>query len=161
MTDNLNNSQINNHSKINDSNVDDVKNDKKNYYYDSSQFKHWRFSLEDYNKMRLRANEVAIERTKSGWMEESTINPESQLETSIKPPTVEEENDLIIYYLLQLKPICNMFRFPEIVEATTITYIKRFYLFNSVIDVHPKRIMYVYIYLILHLLIYLRCWLSG
>jgi len=35
-----------------------------------------------------------------------------------------------------------MFRFPEEVEATAISYLKRFYLKNTVMDWHPKNVMY-------------------
>jgi cyclin H len=39
-----------------------------------------------------------------------------------------------------------MFRFPEEVEATGITYLKRFYLRNTVMDWHPKNVMCVPIF---------------
>lgn len=35
-----------------------------------------------------------------------------------------------------------MFRFPEEVEATAVSYLKRFYLKNTVMDWHPKNVMY-------------------
>lgn len=110
-------------------------------YHDSSQYRHWRYTEQQLLEQRQSANEKAITLTRTGWDKEKELNPHSELSTSITPPSTQEEDDLIVYYLSQVKPICNLFQFPEIVEATAITYIKRVYLFNSVIDLHPKRVM--------------------
>ncbi|KXN89889.1 Cyclin mcs2 [Leucoagaricus sp. SymC.cos] len=40
-----------------------------------------------------------------------------------------------------------MFRFPEEVEATAISYLKRFYLKNTVMDWHPKNVMLTALFL--------------
>lgn len=45
-------------------------------------------------------------------------------------------------YLTKIPQLCAMFRFPEEVEATAISYLKRFYLKNTVMDWHPKNVMY-------------------
>ena len=49
-------------------------------------------------------------------------------------------------YIGRIGQICGHFRFPEEVEATAVTYLKRFYLKNTVMDWHPKNVMYVLIY---------------
>ncbi|TIB87077.1 cyclin-like protein [Wallemia mellicola] len=116
-------------------------------YHDSSQHRHWRYTPTELADKRRIANEKAIALTRTGWDKEKELNPNSEMSTSITPPSVEEENDLIVYYLSQVKPICNLFQFPEIVEATAVSYIKRFYLFNSVIDLHPKRVMLTSLFL--------------
>ena len=110
-------------------------------YHDSSQYRHWRFSAEELQEKRAAANGKAVAVTRAGWDEEKGLNPESSLSTSITPPSVQEEDDLIVYYLSQIRPICNLFQFPENVEATAMTYMKRVYLANSVVDLHPKRVM--------------------
>jgi cyclin H len=37
--------------------------------------------------------------------------------------------------------MCGAFQFPEMVQATAMSYLKRFYLGNTVMDYHPKNIM--------------------
>jgi len=49
---------------------------------------------------------------------------------------------LVKLYLTKIPQLCAMFRFPEEVEATAISYLKRFYLKNTVMDWHPKNVMY-------------------
>jgi len=38
--------------------------------------------------------------------------------------------------------MCGAFGFPEMVQATSMSYLKRFYLGNTVMDYHPKNVMY-------------------
>ncbi|TIB33827.1 hypothetical protein E3P86_02934 [Wallemia ichthyophaga] len=117
-------------------------------YHDSSQYRHWRFSETALREHRESANAKAIALARAGWEKEEALNAASQSSTSASastakttPPSTDEEDRLIVYYLSQVKPICNLFQFPEVVEASAITYIKRVYLFNSVMDLHPKRVM--------------------
>jgi len=56
--------------------------------------------------------------------------------------TADEELLLVRHYLTKVVQLCGHFRFPEEVEATATTYIKRFYLMNTVMDWHPKNVMY-------------------
>ena len=56
--------------------------------------------------------------------------------------TANEELLLVRHYLTKVVQLCGHFRFPEEVEATATTYIKRFYLTNTVMDWHPKNVMY-------------------
>lgn len=56
--------------------------------------------------------------------------------------TADEELLLVRHYLTKVVQLCGHFRFPEEVEATATTYIKRFYLTNTVMDWHPKNVMY-------------------
>jgi cyclin H len=56
--------------------------------------------------------------------------------------SVEDELLLVRFYCSQCSNICRAgFGLPEAVEATAISYIKRFYLKNSVMEWHPKNIM--------------------
>jgi cyclin H len=56
----------------------------------------------------------------------------------------DEELLLIKLYITKITQLCGLFRFPEEVEATAVTYLKRFYLKNTVMDWHPKNVMCVY-----------------
>jgi cyclin H len=53
----------------------------------------------------------------------------------------EDEYLLVKLYISKVGQLCGHFRFPEEVEATAITYLKRFYLKNTVMDWHPKNVM--------------------
>ena len=55
----------------------------------------------------------------------------------------DEENLLVKLYAGKVSQLCGHFRFPEEVEATAVTYLKRFYLKNTVMDYHPKNVMFV------------------
>ena len=45
--------------------------------------------------------------------------------------------------MTKITQLCVPFRFDETVEATAISYLKRFYLRNTVMGKHPKNIMCV------------------
>lgn len=56
--------------------------------------------------------------------------------------SVQDELLLLRFYCVQIAQICRKgFGLPEVVEATAISYMKRFYLKNSVMEWHPKTIM--------------------
>jgi cyclin H len=63
------------------------------------------------------------------------------------PPTtylsVQDELLLLHFYTTQAAAVSRSFGLPEVVESTAISYMKRFYLKNSVMEWHPKTIMYV------------------
>ena len=46
-------------------------------------------------------------------------------------------------YVGKVAQLCGHFRFSEEVEATAVSYLKRFYLKNTVMDWHPKNVMCV------------------
>lgn len=56
--------------------------------------------------------------------------------------STDDELLLLRFYCIQVSKICKQgFGLPEVVEATAISYLKRFYLKNSVMEWHPKNIM--------------------
>lgn len=58
--------------------------------------------------------------------------------------SVEDELLLLRFYIGQVSAVCRKgFGLPEMVEYTAISYLKRFYLKNSVMEWHPKTIMWV------------------
>lgn len=58
--------------------------------------------------------------------------------------SVEDEQALIRYYLGTVARTCAGFGLPEVVEATCVSYVKRFYLWNTCMDYHPRKIMSVW-----------------
>ncbi|KAI8457377.1 cyclin-like protein, partial [Phakopsora pachyrhizi] len=63
--------------------------------------------------------------------------------------TVSDELELLTFYLSKISQLCraSFFKFPETVEATAMTYLKRFYLRNTCMDYHPKNIMLTCLFL--------------
>jgi len=63
--------------------------------------------------------------------------------------TVEEENSLLRFYEQQLQDFCIKFEppMPHCVIGTAHNYFKRFYLYNSPMDYHPKEILVTCVYL--------------
>ena len=66
--------------------------------------------------------------------------------TDPPPPTtylsVDEELLLVRFYCDQASKIVrDGFQLPDAVETTAVTYLKRFYLKNSVMEWHPKIVM--------------------
>ena len=57
--------------------------------------------------------------------------------------TAEEERTLLRAYELHLKDFCKRFEppMPKAVTGTAFHYFKRFYLYNSPMDYHPKEIL--------------------
>ncbi|GJN91207.1 hypothetical protein Rhopal_004225-T1 [Rhodotorula paludigena] len=141
-------------------------------YHQSSQYRHWRYSKEDLDKVRSELNEHAVSRVRSLWEEEraqqavqDTPTPvagssadgtasEGPSQPATPPPpadieylTVADEQALVSYYLTQIVALCNAFKFPEMVLATAMSYLKRFYLRNTAMDYHPRNIMLTCVFL--------------
>ncbi|KAF5377673.1 hypothetical protein D9615_005275 [Tricholomella constricta] len=115
---------------------------KRPIYESSTQFRNWRFSPEQLSQLRstLNASAVAVIR--------NTLENEKPGSSSVVSfLTVEEEHLLVKLYVTKITQLCGLFRFPEEVEATAITYLKRFYLKNTVMDWHPKNVMLTALFL--------------
>ncbi|CAL1696067.1 unnamed protein product [Somion occarium] len=67
--------------------------------------------------------------------------------SSVSFLNADEELLLVKLYAGKVSQLCGHFRFPEEVEATAVTYLKRFYLKNTVMDWHPKNVMLTALFL--------------
>ncbi|MBW0539554.1 hypothetical protein O181_079269 [Austropuccinia psidii MF-1] len=118
----------------------------------SSQFRNWRFSQSGLEKARKDLNEGAVGRVKTKLEEErnvESINAQTHEPNQIEYLTVQDELQLVTFYLTKISQLCraSFFKFPETVEATAMTYLKRFYLRNTCMDYHPKNIMLTCLFL--------------
>lgn len=59
----------------------------------------------------------------------------------------DEELTLVRLYVSKIPQLCGAFKFVEEVEATAETFLKRFYLKNTVMDWHPKNVMLTALFL--------------
>ncbi|KAK0246093.1 cyclin-like protein [Armillaria nabsnona] len=115
---------------------------KKSIYEGSTQFKNWRYSPEKLAQVRSSLNQAAvavIKRTFEAYEPGSSAN--------VLFLTADEELLLVKHYIATITQLCGLFRFPEEVEATAISYFKRFYLKNTVMDWHPKNVMLTTLFL--------------
>ncbi|THH20861.1 hypothetical protein EW146_g610 [Bondarzewia mesenterica] len=111
-------------------------------YQGSTQYQHWRFSPEQLQRTRLALNDAAVAAICNTFEAES---PGSS--SDIQFLTSEEEHLLVKLYITKISQLCGHFRFPEEVEATAVSYLKRFYLKNTVMDWHPKNVMLTALFL--------------
>ncbi|KAF8509761.1 cyclin-like protein [Hysterangium stoloniferum] len=113
-------------------------------YESSSQFLHWRFSPEQLTAIRESLNRAAV-----NVIRDAIEGDEPGSSQSILFLTASEEHALVKHYITKVSQLCAHFRFSEEVEATAITYLKRFYLKNTVMDWHPKNVMLTALFLAL------------
>jgi cyclin H len=111
-------------------------------FQSSTQYKNWRFSAERLRATRTALNEAAIAAIRNTFESDS---PGSS--SDILFLDAQEELLLVKLYITKISQLCGHFRFPEEVEATGITYLKRFYLKNTVMDWHPKNVMLTALFL--------------
>lgn len=126
----------------------------------STQRAKWIFTQQELNEKYKAANQRAIQSLEKYGTTCLTIDadgsfshPRSQKDTDgvkqsrVKPLKVEEEKVLHVYYENKIQEVCGAFKFPHKIQATALTYYKRFYLCWSVMEHHPKSVMLTCIYL--------------
>ncbi|KAK3785899.1 hypothetical protein RRG08_055933 [Elysia crispata] len=110
-------------------------------FANSSQHKYWLFSGEtELAKHRAEANKTYIEHYRQGQTDE---------EVAKFFLTPAEERILGRQYEVVLRKFCSEFQppMPKCVIGTSLAFFKRFYVFNSTMDYHPKDIMLTCVYL--------------
>ncbi|PCH33535.1 cyclin-like protein [Wolfiporia cocos MD-104 SS10] len=117
----------------------DASSSKLSLYEGSTQYRHWRFSAEQLAQARASLNATAV----------SAIGEKFEAGSSsgVSFLSADEEVLLVKFYLAKCSQLCIHLGFPEEVEATAMTYLKRFYLKNTVMDFHPKDIMLTAVFL--------------
>lgn len=115
---------------------------RKSLWQGSSQYRHWMFSQEMLLKQRTHTNETAVTAIKRAYEAEETGSS-----NGIEFINAQEEYALVKLYVDKISALCDHFRWTEEVEATAMTYLKRFYLKNTVMDWHPKNVMLTALFL--------------
>ncbi|KAH9985435.1 cyclin-like protein [Russula compacta] len=111
-------------------------------FQSSTQYKNWRFSAE-----QLRATRTALNRAAVAAIRNTFENDSPGSSSDVHFLDAHEEHLLVKLYITKISQLCGHFRFPEEVEATGISYLKRFYLKNTVMDWHPKNVMLTALFL--------------
>ncbi|KAI9312418.1 cyclin-like protein [Dichotomocladium elegans] len=117
-------------------------------YEESSQYRHWRFSPEQLWDIRKASHEAAVERVKKNIEEELKSRGSATTEGSdLQYLSTEEELALCRFHEKQLQSICRHFKFTDSVMATAVIYMKRFFLYNSMMDYLPKDVLLTCLFL--------------
>ncbi|KDR85139.1 hypothetical protein GALMADRAFT_233787 [Galerina marginata CBS 339.88] len=111
-------------------------------YEVGTQCRNWRYSPEQLAHTRAALNEAAVRVIRN-----TIENDEPGSAGHVSFLTADEEILLVKLYITKITQLCGLFRFPEEVEATAVTYLKRFYLKNTVMDWHPKNVMLTALFL--------------
>ncbi|KAK9476814.1 cyclin-like protein [Lipomyces japonicus] len=108
-------------------------------YRHGTQFRVWSFAGADLVARREAINARGITKLRRTHSSEVLANVEFL--------TAAEELDLVVYYCYKAQDLAAVFKFPTVVKATAISYLKKFYLRFSVMDYHPKDVMYTCLFL--------------
>ncbi|KAI9258915.1 cyclin-like protein [Phascolomyces articulosus] len=108
-------------------------------YEESSQYRHWRFSPSQLWDTRNTSHEAAVERVRRNFQEDQEESKSTEA-NELKYLSIEDTLTLCRYYEETLQSICGHLKFPEVVMATAVIYMKRFFLYNTVMDYHPRDI---------------------
>ena len=110
-------------------------------YRHTSQFRLWSFTREEFKEKQFHVHEKASNRTKATLTDKNISND------VIDSLTLEEELGLIKFYSSKVEEIAKVFHMPSQVKATAISYFRKFYLVYSVMDYHPKNMLYTCVFL--------------
>eukprot|EP00958_Prasinococcus_capsulatus_P011714 scaffold1167_cov418-Prasinococcus_capsulatus_cf.AAC.27 len=109
-------------------------------YQHSSQRLRWTLTAEELASRRAGANRATVDAIMNCSQASKNVH-------RLSPLNVEEEGVLRRVWEGKVQHVCNAFHFPNKIQATAVTYLKRFYIENSVMDDVPKQIMLSCIYL--------------
>ncbi|GAA5794763.1 hypothetical protein HPULCUR_000109 [Helicostylum pulchrum] len=118
---------------------------KPHIFEESSQYQHWRFSPQQLWDIRNKSTSEAVERVQKNVQEELDEDNTTNIERVYL--TGQEELSLCKFFELQLQVISQHCKFTDMVMATAVIYMKRFFLYNTVMDYHPKDILLTCLFL--------------
>ncbi|KAF2086910.1 cyclin-like protein [Saccharata proteae CBS 121410] len=105
-------------------------------YRTSTQFRAWSFTPEKLRSIRENTNKLAAERVSQSI---ARHKPDAGPVDCLTP---EEEQVIVVRYCLAKEPVRGTRQeFPFVVAATAIQFLKRFYLYNSVMVYDPRQIV--------------------
>lgn len=118
-------------------------------YRHTSQYRLWSMTKEKLATTRLNTHQRAVEKIKQSLAAKSTelgftLTPEQINEMVL---TFEEEHALVLGYASKVERIARSFNMSSQVKATAVSYFRKFYLVYSVMDYHPKNILYTCVFL--------------
>ncbi|KAJ1514879.1 hypothetical protein HMI56_007194 [Coelomomyces lativittatus] len=106
-------------------------------YTHGTQYRFWRFSSGQIIELRRQTHETAVQES----LEVLREHPESWTKDDFLTP--DEEYELIQHFMEQSALVCRKFKLNDLVRATALMCMRRFYLKKSVLFYDPKTVMYV------------------
>ncbi|RCK56080.1 Cyclin CCL1 [Candida viswanathii] len=127
-------------------------------YRNSTQFELWSFTPDNLKEAKRRANEKGIQVSKEKfdlvYAQAKHDHPDvfQQYPDELNPSmrsflTPDEESTYLDFYIQNITTTCNFFKMPTQVRLTAASFFKKFYLVNSVMEFHPKNVLYTCIFL--------------
>ena len=129
-------------------------------YRRSTQYRLWSFITDDLEARRKQANEKgrahATTKFKEAYVALKQAHPElfaQYGDTELSPSnlllliTPEEESKFLRFYSNMIIKLSASFKMPTQVKATAISLFKKFYLVNSVMEYHPKLVLFTCLFL--------------
>ncbi|CCD22296.1 TFIIH complex kinase subunit CCL1 NDAI_0A01380 [Naumovozyma dairenensis CBS 421] len=121
-------------------------------YRHSSQYRFWSFSKEHLREKRDMTNKLAVETIEKDLFDFKALNdltPEelNALDTKAVPLTTEEELKLIDFYAKKVQVISQHLNLPTEIIATSISFFRKFFLENSVMQFDPKNLVHTTVFL--------------
>lgn len=126
-------------------------------YQRSSQFRFWLFTPGELEEVASKANakglDNARERFDKAYNEQKEQKPEVFAKEALNPErlfdpiSLQEERLYLAFFCQLVVQTCQFFGFNTQVKATAVSFFKKFYLENSVMDVHPKYVVYTAVFL--------------
>lgn len=128
-------------------------------YRRSTQFRLWSFTTEELEKTRQTTNKKgqkqALEKFQNSLNDFKQQKPEVfndheadlSKDSLFEVITLDEELKYLNFYSKNIIQAANFFKMPTQVKATAISFFKKFYLLNSVMEYHPKNVLYTCLFL--------------
>lgn len=131
-------------------------------YRRSSQFKLWSYTASQLGELRHQTNHNGqVEATHKFDQVYDTIKQqeankaifdqygdgELKKESLLNVVELEEEMKYLNFYSKNIIQAANFFKMPTQVKATAVSFFKKFYLVNSVLQYHPKNVLYTCLFL--------------
>ncbi|EDK43407.1 hypothetical protein LELG_01585 [Lodderomyces elongisporus NRRL YB-4239] len=128
-------------------------------YRRSTQFEMWSFTPDQLAHAKITANtkgqNLASAKFQEAYKLAKLQNPQvfqdNALELSeenlLNLLSPEEESTYLDFYIQNITTTCNFFKMPTQVKLTAASFFKKFYIVNSVMEFHPKNVLYTCIFL--------------
>lgn len=121
-------------------------------YRHSSQYRFWSFSKERLREKRVNTNKIAADTIYKNILDFKNQQDLTQeqldvLDARTQPLSVDDELKLINFYAKKVQVISQHLNLPTEIIATSISFFKKFFLENSVMQYDPKSLVHTTIFL--------------
>lgn len=125
-------------------------------YRNSSQFAKWSFTKQNLKEMRESSADSTLTRFQeklTSFLSDSDIESLTDEEKEAIAEefglgiSADEQLQIVTLYTQKVQVFCTKLKLPSEVTATAMVFFKKFYITNSVVDLHPKNLIFTCIFL--------------